>query len=173
MLEIGDFGRRPITREHDLFMSIKQRVERVKEFLLRPFLTRQKLNVVDKQEIRLTISFAELNQRVVLNGVDKFIDKNFARKIHHARRLLFTPDILTDRLHQVGLAQTDAAINKERVVSARRCLRNSQTGGMRDLVIGPNDERIECISWVETEGGCWRALIDFPHQLGNALRILT
>jgi len=46
----------------------------------------------------------------------------------------------------MGLAQTDAAVNKEGIIGARRRLRDSETGCMRDFVIRTDDERFECVS---------------------------
>src|SRR5436190_2011228 len=83
MLEIRNLGRRAVAREDNLFMPVEQGVEGVEKFLLRALLASEKLDVVDQEQVRLSIAFAKLNQIVVLNGVDKFVDKKFARKVHH------------------------------------------------------------------------------------------
>ena len=88
MLEIGDLGGRAIAREDDLFMSVEERVEGVKKFLLRTLLAAEELNVVDQEQIRLPIAFAEFDQVVVLDRVDEFVDEQFAREVHHLRVLL-------------------------------------------------------------------------------------
>src|SRR5207245_7160873 len=64
---------------------------------------------------------------------------------------LFSPDEIADGLHQVRLAEADAAIHKEWIVCPRRCLRHSQTRRMRDLVVWTDDKCLKRISWVETE----------------------
>ena len=52
MLEVGDFRRRPIAREDDLFVAVEERVEGVEKFLLRAFLAAEKLDVVDAEADR-------------------------------------------------------------------------------------------------------------------------
>src|SRR2546423_4748350 len=61
MLEICDFRRRTIGREHDLFMSIEQRIEGMEKFFLRTLLAAEELDVIDAKQIRLTIAFPEFN----------------------------------------------------------------------------------------------------------------
>src|SRR5688572_13164099 len=99
-------------------MAIEERVEGVEELLLRAFLAAEELDVVDQQQVRLAITLPELYQRAVLDRVDEFVDEELTREIHHLRVLLFREDVLADRLHQVRLAEPDAAVNEERVVGA-------------------------------------------------------
>ncbi len=153
MLEVRDLGRRPIAREHDLFMPVEEGVERVEKFLLRALFAAEELNVVDQQQIGLPVAFAKFDQVIVLDGVDEFVDEKFARKVHHLRVFLFHPDVLPDRLHQVRLAESHPAVNEERVVSARGRLRDRETGGVRDLVIRADHERFESIPGIEPERG--------------------
>src|SRR5436305_9390272 len=129
MLEIRNLRRRPVAREHNLFVAVEQRIEGVKKFLLRAFLAAEKLNVVNTEQIGLAITLPEFDQIVVLNRVDEFVDEKLARKINHLGVFLFRQSILADRLHQMRFAKTDTAINKKRIVSAGRGLRDGQTGG--------------------------------------------
>ena len=46
--EVLNFARRPVAGEDDLFMSLKQRVERMKKLLLRAFAPGEKLDVIDQ-----------------------------------------------------------------------------------------------------------------------------
>src|SRR5689334_10001163 len=109
MLEIGDFRGRPITRENDLFVAVEESVEGVKEFLLRTLLAAEKMDVVDQKEVGLAIAFAKFDQVVVLDRIDELVDENLAREIHHPGVLAAGDDVLADGLHQVGLAEADAA----------------------------------------------------------------
>ena len=54
----------------------------------------------------------------------------------------------------MGLAKTYAAVNEEGIVSARRRLRDSETGCVRDFVIRADDERFECVSRIESRNSC-------------------
>src|ERR1044071_4095415 len=114
MLEIRNLGGRAVARENNLFMAIEEGVEGVEKLFLRALLASEKLDVIDQKQVRLSIAFAKLNQIVVLNCVDKLVDKKFARKVHHLRVFLFHPNVLTDRLHQMRLAEPDSAVNEER-----------------------------------------------------------
>src|SRR5436190_5602540 len=50
----------------------------------------------------------------------------------------------------MGLAQTYAAVNEEGIVRARRRLRDSETGCVRDFVVRTDDERFECVPRVQS-----------------------
>jgi len=65
-------------------------------------------------------------------------------------RSSFLPKILADRLHQMRFAQPDAAVNEEWVV-VRAALVPRQTGGVRDLVVGSDDERFKGVSRIKTK----------------------
>src|SRR5206468_10036382 len=107
-----DFRRRPIAREHNLLMPVKERVERVKKFLLRPLLTTEKLDVVNQKNVGLAITLPEFDQITVLNRVDELVDEQLTRKVDHLHVFFLCPDALADGLHQVRLAQTYATVNK-------------------------------------------------------------
>ena len=67
------------------------------------------------------------------------------------RVFLFRADVLADRLHQVRLAQPDAAVNEERIVGAGRRLRDRETRRVRDLVVRTDDERLESVARIQAE----------------------
>ena len=140
MFEISDLGSRTIAREYDLFVTIEKCIESVKKFLLRSLFSAEKLDIINQKQVGLAVALTEFHQGIVLNSVDKFVDEQLARQIHHLRRFLFHPDILADGLHQVRLAQTNAAINKERIVSTRGRLGHRQTRGVRDLIVRADHE---------------------------------
>src|ERR1051325_7647562 len=121
-------------------MSIKKRVEGVKKFLLRPFFTTEKLDVVDQKKVGLPVTLAELDQITVLDRVDELVDEQLTRDINHLHVFPFRPDELANGLHQMGLTQTNAAVVEEGIVRARRRLLDSATSCMRDFVVGPNNE---------------------------------
>src|SRR5215831_9859732 len=120
-------------------MSVKEGIEGVEEFLLRPLFTTEELNVVDQKKVGLPITLAEFHQITVLDRVDEVVNKQLTGDIDHLHVFPFRPDELADGLHQMGLAQTDAAVNKEGIIRTRRRLRDSETGCMRDFVIRTDD----------------------------------
>src|SRR6266481_4329142 len=135
-------------------MPVKERVERMEKFLLRPLFTTQKLNVVNQKKVGLAITFPEFYQITVLYRVDELVDEQLTRDVKHLHVFPFRPDELADGLHEMGLAQTDAAVNEQRIVRSRGRLRDSETGCMRDFVIPTDDERFECVSRIESRNCC-------------------
>src|SRR5690349_23949033 len=140
MLEVSNLRRRPVAGQDDLLVTVEQGVEGMEELLLRTFLPAEELNIVNAKQIRLTITFPEFNQVIVLDRVDEFVNEQFARKINHFRVLLLGDHILPDRLHQVGFAKSDPAVNEKRVVSPRRSLGNGERGRVRDLIVRSDDK---------------------------------
>src|SRR5262249_14784359 len=98
VLQIGNLRSRAVTREHDLFMSIKERVKRMKKFLLRSLLASEKLNVVNQKKIGLAITLPEFHQVTVLDRVDKLVDEQLARDVDHFHVFSLRPDELPDGL---------------------------------------------------------------------------
>src|SRR5713226_1077722 len=125
-------------------MTVEERVEGVKKFFLRAFFTAEKLNIVNAEQIGLAITLAEFDQVIVLNRVDEFVDEKLARKINHLHVFLLREHVLANRLHQVRLAKTDAAVDEKRVVSARRRLRDRETGRVRDFIVRSDHKRFKC-----------------------------
>src|SRR5919198_2024186 len=130
-------------------MPVKERVERVEKFLLRPLLTTEKLNVVNQKKLGLAITLPEFDQITMLDRVDELVDEQLTRDVDHLHVFSFRPDELADGLHQMRLAQTDAAINEERVVGPRWRLRDCEAGCMRDFVIRADNERFEGVSRIQ------------------------
>src|SRR5438093_3838973 len=146
-------------------MPVKKRVERVKKFLLRPLLASKKLYVVNQEEVGLPITLSEFDQITVLDCVDELVDEELTRDVDHLHVFPFCPDELADRLHQMGLAQAHAAVNEQRVVRARRRLRDGKTGGVRNFVVRPVDERFECVPRIEPGNSCaWSCVRHWREQ---------
>src|SRR5437016_9587500 len=121
-------------------MPIKKSVESVKEFLLRSLLASEKLDVVNQENISLAITLPEFDEITVLDRVDEFVDEQLTRDVDHLHVSSFRPHILSDGLHQMGFAQANAAVNEQRIVRARRRLRDGKTGCVRDFIVRADDE---------------------------------
>src|SRR4030095_281765 len=139
---------------NELFMCVKKCVERMKKFLLRSLFATEKLNVVNQKKIGLAITLAEFDQITVLDRVDELVDEQLTRGVDHLHVFLFRPDELADGLHEMGLTQTDAAVNEEGIIRACRRLGDSETCGVRDFVIRADDKRFECVSRIESWNRC-------------------
>src|ERR671913_1223754 len=60
--------------------------------------------------------------------------------------------VVADRVHQVRLAEADAAVDKKRVVRTRRRFRYSAAGRMCELIGWPDDEGVERVTRDEAAG---------------------
>ncbi len=60
---------------------------------------------------------------------------------------------MADGLHEMGLAEPDAAVDEERVVSLRWALGDGLRGRLRELVTASDDEGVELIARVQLRGG--------------------
>src|SRR5206468_996971 len=140
-------------------MSVKERVERMEKFLLRPLFTTEKLNVVNQKNVGLAITLPEFDQITVLDCVDELVDEQLTRDVKHLHVFPFRPDELADGLHKMGLAQTDAAVNEQRIVRTRRRLRDGETGRVRDFIVRADYERFEGVSRIESRNSCARPCV--------------
>src|SRR5256885_164548 len=140
-------------------MSVKEGVERMKKFLLRPLFTAEKLNVVNQKNVGQAITFPEFYQITMLYRVDELVDEQLTRDVKHLHVFPFGPDELADGLHQMGLAQADASVNEQRIVRSRRRLRDGETGCVRDFIVRADDERFKRVPRIESGNGCgWSCL---------------
>jgi hypothetical protein len=100
---------RPVTREHDLPVRLVERIERVEELLLRALLAGQELDVVDQEHVRGAVAALELQRGRVLDGVDHLVHELLGGDEHDPRARALRPHRVADRVHEVGLAEADAA----------------------------------------------------------------
>ena len=116
-------------------MAVVERVERVEKFLLRTFLARKKLDIVNQKNVSLTVFLAEFDERSVLDGINELICKLFTGKVNDLCRFIGCLDMVADRVEQMGLAQSAHAINEKRVVGRRRRLRHCQSSRVSELAV--------------------------------------
>src|SRR5436190_9349775 len=150
VLQIRNLGSGPVAGKDNLFMSIEKRIESVKEFFLGPLFAPEKLDVVNQEEISLPITLPEFDQITVLDRVDELVDEQLTGDVEHLHVFPFRPDELADGLHEMGLAETDAAVNEEGIIRTRRRLRDSETRCMRDFVVRPDNERFKCVPRIQS-----------------------
>ena len=129
-LEGEDRLRRPIGGKDDLLAVLVDRVERVEELLLRPFLVGDELDVVDEEEVDPSIAATELVDLALLDRGDEFVGELLARRIHDPLAGELGDDLVADGMHQVGLAEAHAAVQEKRVVGVAGTLRDREACGM-------------------------------------------
>ena len=135
--------RRPVAADDDLLLRVVQRVESVKELVLSGLFARDELDVVDEQHVQRPISFAKIDDPVVADGVDHLVHESLGRDVSERPVSIVPEDVLTDRMHQMRLAQSDATVDEQRVVRAGRCFGDRPAGRVGELIRRSDDERVE------------------------------
>ncbi|MNN13837.1 hypothetical protein D3C81_1268830 [compost metagenome] len=80
-----------------------QCIEGMKEFFLRRLFTSDELDIVNQQNIDISVFITETLSPVVTDGVDKFIRKFLGGNIYNfAARTVFQ-NIMSNRMHQMRL----------------------------------------------------------------------
>ena len=149
LLEGQDGLRRPIRAQDDLLAVLMDRIERMEELFLRPLLVRDELDVVDQQQVDPAIARAELVDLALLDARDEFVRELLGRRVHDALAREAGDDLVADRVHQVGLAQPDPAIQEQRVIGMTRTLRHGQAGRVGQSVGRADDEVRERVARIE------------------------
>ncbi len=149
IFDLGQLLGRTITGDDDLTVGVMQRIEGVEELLLGALFSGEKLDVIDQQHVDAAEAIAETHHLVVLDGVDHLVGEFFGGEIDDGAVRLTQLDLMANRLHQMGLAHSDAAIEEERIVCLAGSRGDGESGGMGELVSAANDEAAEGVTRVE------------------------
>ena len=158
LLEGQDRLRRPVGGQHDLLAVLVDRVERVEELFLGPFLVRDELDVVDQQQVDPAVAGPEVVDLALLDRRDELVGELLAGRVHDALARELADDRVADRVHQVGLAQADAAIQEQRVVGVTGTLGDRERRRVGQAVGRADDEVREGVAGIEVGRAGGRAL---------------
>ena len=125
------------------------RVERVEELLLRPLLARDELDVVDEEDVDPAVALTELLALLTADRVDELVRELLARGVGDALLRMTSDHRVPDGVHQVRLAQARPAVHEQRVVAVSRSLRDGERRGVREAVVGADDECRERVPRIE------------------------
>ena len=98
----------------------------MEKLLLRGIAAGDKLNVVQHQHIDVAEAVAKFHVLVVLDGGDQLVGEHLAGQIEHAHVREMILNEVADGVHQVRLAQADAAVEEQRVIGHARLLGDGQ-----------------------------------------------
>ena len=124
----------------------------MEELLLSALFLGNKLDVVDEQNVDGAELVAKAGHAIVADGVDHLVGEFFRGDVRDAGHGLAAFYLVTDGVHEVGLAHADSAVEEERIVGARGPLGDGQGGGAGKLIAIADDESIECIALIELRG---------------------
>ena len=115
----------------------------MKELLLGSIAARQVVHIINEQDVHIPEPLAELGHLPSLDGTEELRHKAVARDVVDAQSGVRSGGCLADRLEQVGLPQSDAAVDKDRVVRPPWLLGHRHRSGMGQPVARPNDEVVK------------------------------
>ena len=117
----------------------------MEEFLLRPDVPAEAMDVIDDQQIHMAIPEPELLHVAVLHRRDELIHEAVAGEVENPQVGLPFEHPLTYRLKQMGFAQPDPAVDEQRVVRLARLLGHGNAGRVGELIARPGDKLLEDI----------------------------
>ena len=123
----------------------------MEEFLLHGFLTNDELNIINEQDIDVTVFITKLLHGVgtvslfITDCFDNFIDKGLTGNVYDSLGIIPVNNIIANCMHQMSLPKTGSSVNKERVVNITRFLCNLKGSSMGIIVIITNHEIVKCV----------------------------
>ena len=135
------------------FAGVEEDVEGVEELGLGALGAGEELDVVDHEEVDIAEAVTEFNEALLGDGLDEGVHKGFGGDVHDAEVFAEGLEAVADGLHEVGLAEADAAVDEEGVIDARAGFGDGLGGGMGEAVGLADDEIVEGVVAVEGVGG--------------------
>ena len=117
----------------------------MEELLLGALLAGDKLDIVDRQQVGLAVLFLKFGGGAVADGQNQLVGEFLALDVQQPVFGVGLPDPAADGVNQVGLAQSAAAVQKQRVVAFGGVVGHRPGGGVRQAVAGADHEGLEGI----------------------------
>src|SRR3954447_6941716 len=149
VFDFGQFFWRTVTSDDDLFHRLVQRIKRVKELFLGTFLLGEELDIIHQQHVNVAKLVAKTGHLVVAQRVDHFVSELLAGYVADGCLTDAASDLVSDGLHEMGLAHANTAVQEQRVVSLGRTFRNRLASGVGELVAIADDKGIESVARIE------------------------
>ena len=125
----------------------------MKELFLRLLAPCEELDVVDEKQVAgCAVARAELVHSVVLDRGDEFVREALSGDVDDSGRRSLSVHAIRDRLHQVRFAEPGSTANEQRIVTASRSTGRGDSGRVRELVGGADDEARERLPRVQVPG---------------------
>jgi hypothetical protein len=119
---------------HDVALLGQQRFEGVEELFLCAVLVGKELHIVDQQQIQRVVAVLEFVKSLALVGLNHIRNKLFGVDVENFGVGPVLQQLVAHGVHQVGLAQADAAVDEQRVVQMPRHAGHMHGGGARHAV---------------------------------------
>ena len=109
----------------------------------------KKLDVINEQNVDLTVSSLEFWSSVVGNRVDEIVGELLGADVSHAAAFKEADGVVADGVEKVCFAKARAPIDEQRVISRSRGFCYGDSCGVRKPVGGANNEIVKAIFHVE------------------------
>ena len=120
-----------------------QVVKRVEKLFLCGLFSDDKLDIVDQQNVDITVLFTEFCHSSIIAVSDRFnqfIRKGFTRYIKYSGLWIIFQDKVCDRVHQMGFPQSNTSVEEEGVVDFARGFGNCQRCSVCKFVVASDNE---------------------------------
>ena len=131
----------------------------MEEFFLGGFLTGNKLNIIDEEQIRFSVFTAELNIFTALQGFNQFIGELVALDIDNIGIGVASANAVGNGIQQVGLTHTGRAVNKQGVIGLTGVIGYSKGCTVGKAVGRANHEAVESELGIKVHGQRIRTFI--------------
>jgi len=115
----------------------------VEKLFLGSFLAGDELDVVEDQDVDVPEFSLEFVHLVSSQGGDELIHERFGTQVDDFQARALSHRVVADRIDEVSLTETDAAVDEKRVVMIARLVCHSDAGGMSKLVAGADNEIVK------------------------------
>jgi len=109
---------------------------------------RDELQVVHQPDVPVAVLAPELLAPALADGGDDLVHEVLSGNVHHLRRGVLPAHMVADGLHEMGLAQTNLAVNEQRGIRAAGRPRHLVRGGMGETVAVRHHEVLEGVAWI-------------------------
>ena len=126
-----------------------QRIECVKERFLSLSFALQKLDVVNEQDVDVSVTGLKSRTTVISDGIDEVVREFFRTDVLHADGRVQAFGIVADGVKEMCLTQTRFTVDKQRVVCLCRRLGDCDRGRVREAIRSSDHEAIERVFGIE------------------------
>ena len=109
-----------VAGHHNMRLFRQKSLEGIKKLFLGTLFVGQELHVVNQEQIQRVVALFELIKCLALIGFNHITDKLLSMDVENSCIWTLSQQTVANRVHEVGFAQADAAVNKQRVVQVAR-----------------------------------------------------
>ena len=118
----------------------------MEELLLGALFARQELDIVQEENVYGSVLVPEADHALKAQSVNDLVGEFLGAQVADAQCPVTLAHPGADGLHQVSLAQPDAAVQEERVVRLGRLVSHRQRGGVGELIGGANHKGLKGVA---------------------------